>query len=287
MVCVPGDFGSNGESSSGSCPVSIQSIQIPQGGSKEFELTVYQPGTNVPFDLTYGESNPTVAAKLASSEHWGSSGRLIFKVDGTVIDAASGVIRFSLSSSETAKAGIFTATLVVYVNDAIVLQQPYYVEITPSDLFANNGPPTIAEIRLWLRDLCPSANTLLDDYEWSDFEIAAAIRRPLDWFNAEPPPLNMDANVTNFMFRYPWMNFTIGELLRMAGHRLRRNRLRYTAGGTELDPEARAVEYEQIGSQMIEEAKAQLRDVKITLNISGGFASLGSAYARWGYRVTH
>jgi hypothetical protein len=194
-------------------------------------------------------------------------------------------VRIALSSSETTKAGVFTATLLLFVNDALIHQQQYYLEITPSDLYANVGPPTISEIRLWLRDTCPSANTLLDDFEWQDFEIAAAIRRPIDWFNAEPPPLNMDATVLDFPFRYPWMNFTIGELLRMAGHLLRRNRLRYSAGGTELDPEARATEYEQIGSQMIEESKTQLRDIKITINISGGFSSLGSAYSRWGYRV--
>ena len=259
-----------------SCPVQVPTLYIPHGGTKDIDLVV-QDRDGVVIDLTFAGSNPALRIVFTAVESWASS-TSVFKIEGIVTDGQNGAVTFPLTAIHTGSPGIYTATLDVFVAGALLHRQKYFIEITPSDLYQSFGPLTIAELRLHLRDGCAEANTLLDDFEWSDTEIAAAIRHPLDWFNAQPPPVGTLFTPITFPFRYPWLQFTVGLLLRSAAYSYRRNRLKYSAGGVTVDPDNRAEEYEKIAELRIKEAKEQLSDAKITINIENGYATVTSPY---------
>jgi hypothetical protein len=109
---------------------------------------------------------------------------------------------------------------------------------------------SIAEIRMARRDRCPEDNFLLDDVEFSDTEIAWAIRRPIDWWNEQPPPIETYTPAT-FPFRYNYLDAVIAELYRMAAIHQERNNLRYSAAGVTVDDSESYPRYKQISEELM------------------------------------
>jgi hypothetical protein len=100
-----------------------------------------------------------------------------------------------------------------------------------------------------MRDRCPEDNFLLDKVEFSDTEIAWAIRRPIDWWNEQPPPIETYTPAT-FPFRYNHLDAVIGELYRMAAIHQERNNLRYSAAGVTVDDSESYTRYHQIAEEL-------------------------------------
>jgi hypothetical protein len=197
------------------------------------------------------------------------------------VDAYGETVEFTFLPEHTTKPGIHSCTLICYNNDdQIEFTRPYFLEIPPNNLFDSTGPLTTAEVRLFIRDVCPENNYLIDEVEFSDTEIAACIRRPIDKFNAMSPPLGYNLNVTNFPFREPWLVGTIGYLMQIAAAWYRRNDLPYSAGGVTVDPKDRAGEYEMLAKERLREFMESVSEIKITLNVAQGFGGVGSQYAR-------
>ena len=257
----------------------IQTLQVPNGGTRTFTLTVRDRKTGQPVSVA---TSGTRLIKLTSAYFWGGD-EVVFSVECDVLnetDAANGVVQATLTSSNTSIAGIFTATLSVFIDDLLIHTQPYYIEIEPVDLYRSVGVPTVAEIRLHLRDNAPESNFLLDETEWSDSEIASCIRMPIDMFNELPPPITGYATVDTFPYRYHWMMCTIGYLHRIAAAHYRRNRLAYSAGGITVDPEAdKSKEYEMIAKERIQEFKEWAIGKRTELNIAGGWGIIDSSYS--------
>ena len=106
----------------------------------------------------------------------------------------------------------------------------------------NRGQLTDIEIRMFLRDSDPSANKLLDDFEFTPEELRLAMSMVVDKWNESPPSVS-SFTIDNFPFRYHWMLMTASHLLTMAGYRYMRNHLQYNIPGGTVDDQAKANEY--------------------------------------------
>jgi len=134
-------------------------------------------------------------------------------------------------------------------------------------------PLTIFEVRMAMRDRCPSDNTLLEDVEFTNTEIAYCMSRPIDYWNEALPPIRNTYTAATFPYRYNWTDGAIGELLRMAGLNLTRNRLPLNAGGLSVDDKMRAENYINMGAQMIENYKTWVASKKYSINMEDTYGT--------------
>lgn len=156
-----------------------------------------------------------------------------------------------------------------------------YLESAPSIAWQQNAqgfPLTISEIRLWCRDWAPEVNDLLDEVEYKDTEIVAAIRRAIDMWNGTPPMMSRHVYSTvtfPWKFRSQWIDVTIGFLKIMAAEWYERNHLPYQAAGVSIDDRNKFASYRQDGYQRLQNYQAWMKDVKVQLNMQGAFGRTG------------
>jgi hypothetical protein len=141
---------------------------------------------------------------------------------------------------------------------------------------------TIAEVRLAIRDRCREDNSLLDSVEFSDTEIAWAIRRPVEYWNEIPPPLRPIYTAATFPYRYNWVNGVIGELMVMAAHNYERNRLQYAAANLSVDDKDKAAYYLQAADRYQALYKQWVLQAKKSINM--GLAYNSTALRSFGNR---
>lgn len=133
---------------------------------------------------------------------------------------------------------------------------------------------TEMDIRLWLRDADPSANTLLDDYEYNTEEIRTASMFTVDYWNETPPAVCTHWNVNNFPHRYHLLLGTVGNLLYMAAYRYRRNQLDYNVPGGGISDQNKAQQYEAAGQRLWEQYKQWCATKKKSINVHQGWGSV-------------
>jgi len=199
----------------------------------------------------------TATVELLVTETWEAGpNNLYFTQAGTVEDAATGKISISIAAATLTKPGIYLGELTVTLAGSPVKRFRCYVEVVAS-LNSQQvcGPLTIGEIRAALRDRCAEDNYLLDKVEFQDGDIMYAIKRPIDWWNETVPSGVPTYSYSTFPFRYHWTDAVIGELLRIAGLQLSRNRLQLNGGGITTDDKARAEVYLNLGNKLISEFK--------------------------------
>jgi hypothetical protein len=253
------------------------------------EVTLHT-SDGAPLALTDGQHK----VFLRAVTHAGSI-QEIFCIEGTIVDEDEGIISFEVTSCHTTERGLFLAS--VYVTDTLVAPNvcdgsdpedpPHevgnkiasyraYVEIEQD--WANGSSRvigvTIAEVRMAMRDLSGEDNFLLDDVEFTDSEIAWAMRRPVDQWNETPPALSGASNYTpsNFPYRYQWLNAVKGELMLMAAISYRRNHLDYKAAGLSVDDKRKFTTYEQIGRGLLEDWRIWILTQKKSLNFQRSFS---------------
>lgn len=205
----------------------------------------------------------------------------------TVIDAETGQLKVTLQQTDALmqSPGVLLAEIAIYDDQSrLRLVDPRYLEIRPNLTYQSFGPITVPEVRMALWDFCPAANTLLDDYEFSDEQILHAIRRPLDLWNETPPDIAR-ATPSNFAYREHWLQATAGFLLTTAAHLFRRNNLTYSAGGNSVADQDKFNQYDNVGRQAIADYKAWILHKKYELNLARGFGTLGSGYGGGCYNV--
>jgi hypothetical protein len=139
------------------------------------------------------------------------------------------------------------------------------------------GPPTIAEVRLALRDY-PETNLLLDDYEFDDAEIALAASRIVDYFNELAPPLGRYFTTDDFPWRFHWLEGIAWQLFITAAHWHRRGELPYSAGGVQINDIGKEKQYLQAAMQQMQLFKEWASKKKVQLNMEDGFGGIGSEY---------
>ncbi len=145
------------------------------------------------------------------------------------------------------------------------------------------GPPSIDEVRGAIRDFVP-ANRLLGDYEFSASEIAEAVVRTINRFNAAPPNLGT-VGTSNWPFTYtmPLIDGILAELFEVAAAYFRRGHLPYSAGNLSIDDMAKEKDY--INAAMIYRQRFDewMKMTRQRLNMELAFGSIGSIYSAYGY----
>lgn len=140
------------------------------------------------------------------------------------------------------------------------------------------GPPSIAEIRLHLRDSSPAESYLLEHLMFDDAEIALAIARPVMYWNEIPPPLDVVYNTQTFPFRYHWLEGICANLFMMVAEQFRRNQLSYSAGGLSVDDQNKEAGYERAGQARWQAYREWVRATKASINLESCYGEVTSSY---------
>jgi hypothetical protein len=190
-------------------------------------------------------------------------------------DAAQGIVKINFDATATSYAGIWVGTATIYEMGVRKKIYPFYYEVMPNLEFKNDpGPLTMFEVRLAVRDTCPEINFLIDTVDFKEHEIAWAMRRPIDYWNEVPPPIGEFTAVT-FPYRYHWLEATVGQLLILVAHWMRRNDLDYNAGGVSVADTKKWPDYLKMGQERWKAYQDFVKQKKIEINILGAFADLG------------
>ena len=203
-----------------------------------------------------------------------------------IIDAEHGIVELEFTNKDLNTPGLYLAELSCVYEGQIELTFSFYVEAAPSLTWQGVGSPiTISEIRLWARDNVPADNFLLDEVEYKNGEIVAAIRRAIDMWN-ETIPLVSAYGYTpiTFPYRSAWVEVTLGFLQGIAAENYLRNALNYSAGGVTIDDKMiKYKSYREDSVRRIEQYKQWVTQVKRQLNANQAYGRLGS-YGLYGPR---
>jgi hypothetical protein len=213
----------------------------------------------------------------------------------TLVDAANGQVTVNFSETDTQRAGVYFGEFAMVEcttdplhNGSVVFSNRLYVVIG-RDLWNNRmgcsgplGPPSIAEVRLHLRDTDPSESFLLDNLAFSDEEIALAMYLPVQYWNEIPPPIGIH-NTTTFPYRYHWLMAIAGYLFLTAAEQQRRNNLQYAASGVQVNDQDKEPNYEKAALQRLTEFREFVRRKKAEINLENAWGEVGSTYGRMGY----
>lgn len=162
-----------------------------------------------------------------------------------------------------------------------VYVQRMFLEIAPNNTLATTDYPlTISEVRLALRDECPTANYLLDDFEFTDKEIFYAMRKAVDYWNEVPPDVQR-YTYANYPYRYHWTLAVIGLLLRQTGRFKLRNWLPYQGGNVSVNDASTWERYHMLGDQYWKEYREFVLTKKVEINALGGFGGTRGRTTGW------
>lgn len=210
------------------------------------------------------------------------------QVDATITDAAEGKVQVTLTKNMVGLPGIYYAEMALINVPAqesdlpcIIFSNTFYLIINRGTLGndgKNGGPPSMAEIRLHLRDSSPNESFLIENLMFDDAEIALAIARPVQYWNEIPPPLNMTFNTQNFPFRYHWLEGICANLFLMVAEQFRRNQLAYSAGGVQVDDQNKEGSYERAGQTRWQAYREWVRATKASINLESCYGEVSSNY---------
>jgi hypothetical protein len=272
------------------CYTGAKDVRVDHLSRSTLSLTIYDRDGN-PVDLiSFLEDGVEYSGESSSSSTleairvWfrgktsASSSELLWNVEATITDYENGTVTVDVTQDDIARAtGLFQASLIVAVRDEVRHVTPYYVEVTSNTLGSTTEPITVSEVRLELRDACPDANYLIDELEFTDAEIIHCIRKCIDAFNSASPNLGT-WTTNNFPWRAPWLTGAVGYLLRVASRHYLRNSLNYQAGGVSVNDKDKWKEYDVLADKYIDEWMNWVRNKKVEINVSQGFAIIGSGY---------
>jgi len=214
----------------------------------------------------------------------------VIDVAATVVNGSAGEVQVELLPGQLSAPGVYTGQFSLVrltetedEEDVTILSNLFYVivgrNLTRLDGNASaQGPPTIPEVRLFLRDTSPAESFLLEGVKFSDEEIAYAIQLPVMYWNEVPPPLNPVYTTANFPYRYHWLIAITGYLFLTASEQQRANNLQYNAGGTAVNDQDKELSYEAAAERRLQEWRTFVRHKKTSLNLALGWGSLGSGY---------
>tara|TARA_B100000700_G_C14975832_1_gene823841 strand:- start:335 stop:1195 length:861 start_codon:yes stop_codon:yes gene_type:complete len=248
-------------------------VTLQDNDGNAVDLTDYPPGET--------PATGSIKAKFKDSVTITSAADIV-EATCTIQTAASGEIRCELPASVKNTPGIYVGEFAVLDDDDRMLFSNTLWVVVDQGLFGtindSVGPPSLAEIRLFLRDFSQE-NELLDTVDFDMSEIAAAITLPVRFWNEILPPLRKTYNTQNFPWRYHWLIAICANLFSIAAEHYRRNRLAYSAGGMQVDDKNKANDYEQKAAQMKQEWERFARSKKVSLNLNAGYGEYDSMYS--------
>ena len=134
----------------------------------------------------------------------------------------------------------------------------------------NDAPMTDMEVRIFLRDTDPDANILIDDLEFKPEEIRTAMNLAVDRWNDTPPDIYR-CDYDHFKYRSILLLGVAANLLFMAARRFSRNSMQINAGGTSVNDQAKAGEYDHASERLRQEFLQAIRMKKRELNAGQGW----------------
>lgn len=272
-------------------PTRLRAVTITQGQTSALEWQLHDK-TGIPVSLvpcatllTSGELK--LVARLKEQIALGNQNPII-STDVTVVDAATGKVRVELTPNMVGLPGVYY-TEVALVSDpgvnpdrpAVVFSNTFYLIINRStfDSYGQaGGPPSVAEIRLHLRDSSPRESYLLENLMFDDAEIGLAIARPVQYWNEVPPPLSPTYNTQSFPYRYHWLEGICANLFFMVAEQFRRNQLDYQAGGMAVNDQNKEANYERAGQTRWQAYREWVRGTKASINLEGCYGEVSSNY---------
>lgn len=274
----------------------VPSVLTSQGVTPFIEM-VLRDNEGRPINLTncgFNSSNSSSATSGVSvvgkiREAIGLSANMpAITLDAAVWDADSGTIRARVPLEATNKNQIHRGQWAVVDSDnSILFTSPFFLVVDRSEFgteFNPKGVPSPNDIRVFLRDSAPEDNYLLNELEFDLTEIVESAIRCIDHFNSAQPPIPQKFDTSTFPNTTVLLNGIMGYLYQIAAKHYRRNHLPYSAGGVQVDDKNKAVEYEQMGAQMVGEYQQWVKNKKAQINAQNYNGSFGSGYeygGRW------
>lgn len=270
----------------------VPGVEVDQCTEGTVSMTLHDPSTAHEIDLTaYGIYNDSSSS--SSGDFTGvkvvikempESQTVWATIEATVVDAVNGAITWDYSGNTVVRAGIFTAETQIWQDGVRRRVLPFFFIVNPSLAgVASNSRQmlSIAEIRMTLRDSDAAANFLIDELDFKTNEIALMIRRCVDYWNEQPPPVGT-YTAASFPWRYNLSLGVAAQLHKMASVHKMRNDLDYNAGGITVQDTKNWQTYAAVGDQLWSQWVDWVRHKKYQLNVEGAFATLRSGYA-YGY----
>lgn len=270
----------------------MRAVSLTQGQTTTIEWQLHD-NSGAPIDLTpLGFTDNSQAAepyqvvlRLKEQVSLGIGNYGPLQVPATVKTAATGVVTVEMTANLTKLPGVYygemslidtsnpdVSTKMIFSNTfSVIISRGTFGSSTPG------GPPSMAEIRLHLRDSAPGESYLLDHLMFDDAEIALAITRPIQYWNETPPPIDT-FTTQNFPFRYHWLEGICANLFFMVAEQFRRNQLSYSAAGVQLDDQNKEPNYERAGQTRWQTYREWVRAQKAAINLEGAYGEVGSLY---------
>jgi hypothetical protein len=271
----------------------MRAVQVTQGQCATIEWQLHDKDGN-PVDLTpcglaIESSEPLFKVTLRLKEQLAlGNARPVQSVDAVMVDAGAGNVAATLTQNMVNTPGVYYGEMALISIPAeaadtpcVVFSNTFYIIINRSTFGPGGdmgGPPSVAEIRLHLRDSSPAESYLLEHLMFDDAEIALAIARPVMYWNEIPPPLDMVYNTQNFPFRYHWLEGICANLFMMVAEQFRRNQLSYSAAGVNIDDQNKEGSYERAGQARWQAYREWVRATKASINLESCYGEVTSAY---------
>jgi hypothetical protein len=259
-----------------------RSIKVIQGQQATIIWQFYDD-KGVPIDISPLITDQDFKVVLRMKEQLTlGGGKTPVTVDMALVTPEIGKVSGELTKQYTKHPGIYYAEVAIVTDEeepSVILANPFtlIIERSTFGVQTQNGPPSIAEIRLHLRDSAPAESYLLDNLMFDDAEIALAITRPVMYWNEIPPPIGQ-FNTQNFPFRYHWLEGICANLFMMVAEQYRRNQLDYSAAGVSVNDQNKEMNYERAGQARWQAYREWVRAKKAEINLEGGYGEVGSLY---------
>lgn len=185
--------------------------------------------------------------------------------------------------------GVWYAEFKAYKDDVLLHDWRSYLCIRKGmDGSSDQQPNTITamDVRLAIMDVSPENNQLLNDLEFSDIQIYAAVQRCIDEWEETPPCLMQHFNARTFPFREHLIKGVVGYLMQEVAYKYTRNRMQYNASGIQLDQNDKGPQYIALANQARDEWLRFVAGMKSSMNMNECFGTVDIPYfggVEWGW----
>jgi hypothetical protein len=127
---------------------------------------------------------------------------------------------------------------------------------------------TVDDVRQFLLDRGPEDNFLLDNVEFDNTTILSGLRWVADLYNTQTPFVDDGYDIDTFPYRAEAIMGAAAYCLRSMAMNMARNESQaQTQGGTLLRDKGKAVIYLNLASEISNEMKSRIAQIKISKNV--------------------
>lgn len=223
------------------CPATLRTAAflVPQTATPSLEF-VFRDDAGRPVDLSgslpreqsqSAETNPDAAEVRVRVREWFAADQphpqKSWALDGYSPRPEEGLLRVDLTPAVTALSGVYRVAFgVVDSGGRLLAVREAYLGVERSGfsgLARRQGPPTVADVRLSIRDQDPRENINLDAVEFSDAQVLLALARPVAAWNETTPVIRPRFSTQTFPQCDLWASAAAGYLFEAAAQGYRRD----------------------------------------------------------------